>query len=45
MPKLLKEEEIDAMDSGNESDHDPIYKEMLVHIHDDSQSDLNVNQR
>ena len=24
MPPLISEEEIDAMDSGNESDHDPI---------------------
>ena len=28
MPPLLSEEEIDAMDSGNESDHDLISKEI-----------------
>ena len=32
MPPLLSEEEIDAMDSGDESDHDLISTEMLEKI-------------
>ena len=45
MPPLLKKEEMDAMDSGNESDHELISTEMLEDIRDGSQSHLNVNQR
>ena len=44
MPPLLSEEEMDAMDSGDESDHDIISTEMLEDIRDGSQSHLNVNQ-
>ena len=43
MPPLLSKEEIDAMDSGDESDHDIISTEMLEYIHDGSQSRPNVN--
>ena len=34
---------MDAMDSGDESDHDPISTEMLENIRDGSQSHSNVN--
>ena len=44
MPPLLIEEDMDSMDSGNESDHDLISTEMLEDIHDVSQSRPNVNQ-
>ena len=44
MPTLLSEEEIDAMDSGDESYHDIISMEMLEDISDASQSQSNVNQ-
>ena len=44
MPPLLSEEEMDAMDSGYESDHDLISTEMLEYIRDGSQSHPNVNQ-
>ena len=43
MPPLLREEEMDAMDSGNESYHDHISTEMLEDIRDGSQSHPNVN--
>ena len=45
MPPLLSEEEMDPMDSGDESDHDIIYTEMLEFIRNRSQSDPNVNKR
>ena len=45
MPPLLKIEEMDAMDSENELDHDLIYTEMLEKIHDGSQSHRSVNRR
>ena len=45
IPSLRSEEETDAMDSGNESDHDLIYTEMLEKIHDGSQSHRSVNRR
>ena len=32
MPPLLSKEEMDEMDSGDESDHDPISTEMLEDI-------------
>ena len=44
MPTLLSEEEIDAMDSGDESYHDIISTEMLEDISDASQSQSNINQ-
>ena len=45
MPPMLSEEDIDAMDSGNESDHDLIPTEMLEDIRDGSQSHPNVNKK
>ena len=45
MPTLLSEEDMDAMDSGNESDHDLISTEMLEEICDESQTHPNVNRR
>ena len=45
MPPLLSEEEMDAMDSGDESDHDLISMEALENIRDGSQSHPNVNKR
>ena len=43
MPPLLSEEEMDVMDSGNESYHDLISTYMLEGIRDRSQSHPNVN--
>ena len=45
MPPLLNKEEIDAMDSGDDSDHDIISTEMLEDICDGSKSHQNVNKR
>ena len=45
MPPLLIEEDMDVMDSGDESDNDPIFTEMLEDIYDLSQSHMNVNWR
>ena len=45
IPPLLSEEEIDAMDSGDESDYDLMSTEMLEDIRDGSQSHPNVNKR
>ena len=45
MPPLLSEEEMDAMDSGDESDHYLISTDMLEDIRDGSQSHPNVNKR
>ena len=45
MPPLLSEEEIDAMDYGDESDHDPTSTETLEYIRGGSQSHPNVNGR
>ena len=45
MPPLLSEEEIDVMDSGDESDDEPMSTEMLEDICDGSQSRLSVNRR
>ena len=45
MPTLISEEKMDAMDSGDESDDDPISTEMLKDIRDRIQSHLNVNWR
>ena len=44
-PQLIIEEEIDAKDSGDESDNNPIYTEMLEDICDRSQYHPNVNRR
>ena len=45
MPPILSEEEMDAMDSGDDSDHDLISTDILEDICDGSQSHPNVNQR
>ena len=45
MPPLIIKEEMDAMDSGNESDDDPMSMEILEDISDVSQSHPNVNRR
>ena len=45
MPPPLRKEEMDAMYSGNESDHDPVSTEMLEDICDGSQSHPSVNIR
>ena len=45
MPPLLSKEDMDAIDSGNESDHDIISIEMLEDIRDGSQNHPNVNNR
>ena len=43
MPPLLSEEEIDAIDSGDESDNDLMSTDMLERIRDGSQYHPNVN--
>ena len=45
MPSLLSEENMNAMDYGDDSDHDLISTEMLEDIRDGSQFHPNVNQR
>ena len=45
MPPLLSEEDMDAMNSGDESDHDLISTEILEDISDGSQFHLNVIRR
>ena len=45
MPPLISEEEMDAIDSGDDSDHDPISTEMLEDIRDGSQSHMIINRR
>ena len=45
MPIILSKEEMYAMDSGDESDHDPISTEMLEDICDGSQSHQKINGR
>ena len=45
MPPQLSEEVMYAMDSGYESDDEPMYTEMLEDICDGSQFHLNVNRR
>ena len=42
---LISEEEMDVIDSGNESDDEPMSTEMLEDICAGSQSHLNVNRR
>ena len=44
MPPVLSEEDMDAMDSGNESDNDIISTKMLEDIRDGSQSHPDDNQ-
>ena len=44
MPPLLSKEEMDAMDYGDESDHDLISTDMLENICDGSQSHPKVNK-
>ena len=45
IPPLVREEEMDVMDSGDESDDYPISTELLEDIRDESQSHPNVNKR
>ena len=45
MSLILSEEEMNAMDSGDDSDHDIISMEMLKKNCDRSQSHPNVNRR
>ena len=45
MPPILSEEDMDAMDSGDKSEDDLIFTDMLEDICDGSQSHPNVNQR
>ena len=42
---MMSEQDMDAINSGDESDHDIIYTEMLEDIRDGSQTHLNVNRR
>ena len=44
MPPLLSEEEMDAIDSGDESDYEPMSTEMLEDICDRSQSHPNASR-
>ena len=41
----MSEQDMDAMNSGDDSDHDDISTEMLEYIRDGSQTHLNVNKR
>ena len=45
MPPLPSKEDTDAMNSGDESNHDLIYTEMLKDICDGSRTHLYVNRR
>ena len=45
IPPLISEEDMDAMDSGADSDHYHISTEMLKHIWDGNQTHLNINRR
>ena len=45
MPPLISIEEIDAMDSGDESDDEPMSTEMLEDIRGGSKSNLRINKR
>ena len=45
MPPLLREEKMDAMDSGDESYYETMSTEMLEDIHDGSQYHPNINRR
>ena len=45
MPPLISEKEINAMDSGDESEDKPMSTDMLEKIRDGSQSHPSVNRR
>ena len=45
MPPLTSKEEVYEMYSGDESDDEPMYTEMLENIRDGSQFHPNVNKR
>ena len=45
MPPLISEREMDAMDSGDESEYEPMSMEMLEDIRDGSKSCLSINRR
>ena len=45
MPPFISEEGMDAMDSGDDSDDEIMYTEMLEDIHDSSKSHLSINRR
>ena len=45
IPPLHSEEEMDAMDSGDESDHETISMEILEEMFDGSKSHPNANRR
>ena len=45
MPPLLSVEETNALDSGDESDDEPMYMDMLEDICDRCQSHQNINRR
>ena len=45
IPPLISEEEMDTMDSENESEDEPMPKEMLEDIFDSSQYHPSVNRR
>ena len=40
----MSEEDMDAMDSGDESDDEPMSTDMLEYMHDGSQSHLIINR-
>ena len=40
----MRKQDMDAINSGGESDHDLISTEMSEDIHDESQTHLNVNK-
>ena len=42
---MMSEQDMDAMTSSDESDHNLIYTEMLAYIRDGSQTHPNVNRR
>ena len=44
MPPLISEEEVDVMDSGDESYDEPMSMEMLEDIFDGSKSHLSINR-
>ena len=45
MPSLIRKEETDAVDSGDESDDEPISTEMIEDIRDGIQYCPNINRR
>ena len=42
---MTREQDMDAMNSGDDSDHDLIYTEMLEDIRDGSPTHPNINRR